>query len=74
MPEDSQMMLEKIISELDVSKEPCLILLNNFETPWNSSTQEQVDFILLQLAKLCHISILVTMHGACPPCSNRIKW
>jgi tetratricopeptide (TPR) repeat protein len=74
MPGDKQITLEKIISELDASKEPRLILLDNFETPWNSSTQEQVEVILLQLAELRHIAILVTMRETRPPCSNGIKW
>ena len=39
---DKQITLEKIISELDASKEPRLILLDIFETPLNSSTQKQV--------------------------------
>jgi len=74
MSGDRQITLEKIIFELDASKEPRLILLDNFETPWNSSTQEQVEVILLQLAELRHISILVTMRETYPPCSNAIKW
>jgi Cdc6-like AAA superfamily ATPase len=35
VPGDKQVALEKIISELDTSNEPRLILLDNFETPWN---------------------------------------
>jgi len=36
---DKQVTLEKIISELGSSKEPRLILLDNFETPWNAPTE-----------------------------------
>ena len=71
-----QVTCEKIISELDASKQPCLILLDNFETPWNVSggTQKQVGEILCSLAKLSHVAILVTMRGQYPPCNNTIKW
>jgi tetratricopeptide (TPR) repeat protein len=73
VPGDKKITLEKIISELDASKEPRLILLDNFETPWNSCAQKQVEDILRQLAELSHIAILVTMRGTYPPC-NTIRW
>jgi len=72
---DKQVTLEKIISELDASKAPRLILLDNFETPWNApgGTQKQVSDILRKLAKLSHVAILLTMRGTYPPCDT-IKW
>ena len=72
---DKQVTLEKIISALDGSKEPRLILLDNFETPWNApgGTQKQVSDILRKLAMLCHVAILVTMRGTYPPC-DAIEW
>jgi tetratricopeptide (TPR) repeat protein len=75
VPGDKQVTLEKIISELDGSKEPRLILLDNFETPWNApgGTQKQVSDILRKLAMLSHIAILVTMRGTYPPCDT-IEW
>ena len=73
---DKQVTLEKIISELDTSNEPRLILLDNFETPWNApgGTQKQVGDILRRLAMLSHVAILVTMRGRYPPCDRAIKW
>jgi hypothetical protein len=41
VPGDNQVTLEKIISELDASKTPRLILLDNFETPWNAPGRTQ---------------------------------
>ena len=75
VPGDKQVMLGKIISELDASKKPHLILLNNFETPWNASgrSQKQVTDILRKLAMLSHIAMLLTMHGAYLPC-DAIEW
>jgi hypothetical protein len=72
---NKQVTLEKIISELDDSKEPRLILLDNFETLWNApgGTQKQVSDILRKLAMLSHVAILVTMRGKYPPC-DAIEW
>jgi len=76
VPGDKQLTLEKIISELDTSNEPRLILLDNFETPWNApgGTQKHVGDILRRLAMLSHVAILITMRGSYPPCENAIKW
>ena len=73
VPGDKEVTLAKIISELNLSKEPRLILLDNFETPWNSRTQKQVSDILRNLAMSSHVAILVTMRGTYPPCDT-IEW
>ncbi len=67
--------LEDILSELNRSQEPRLILLDNFETPWNvvDGTRKEVGIILRRLAKLSHVAILVTMRGSEPP-SDGIAW
>ena len=76
VPGDKKVTLEKIISELDASKQPRLILLDNFERPWNApgGNQKQVGDVLRRLAMLSHIAILVTMRGRYPPCDKAIKW
>ena len=73
---DEQVTLEKIISELNSSTEPRLILLDNFETPCNApgGTQKQVEDILRRLAKLAHVAIIITMRGRFPPCDKAIRW
>jgi tetratricopeptide (TPR) repeat protein len=75
VPGEMHVTLERIISELDTSKLPRLLLLDNFETPWNASgkTQKQIGDILRKLAALSHIAILVTMRGTYPPC-DMIRW
>ena len=73
IPEDKQVTLEKIILELNTLKQPRLIVVDNFETPWNGN-QKSVGDILRRLALLSHIAILVTMRGRRPPCDNAIKW
>ena len=72
-----QATIEKIISLLaTTSTQPRLILLDNFETPYNAldGAQKQVEDILRRLAMLSHVAILVTMRGRYPPCDEAIKW
>ena len=72
-----QATIEKIISLLAAtSTQPRLILLDNFETPYNAldGAQKQVEDTLRRLAMLSHITILVTMRGRHPPCAEAIKW
>ena len=73
VPGDNQVTLEKIIFELNTLKQPRLIVIDNFETPWNGN-QKQVGDILRRLAMLSHIALLVTMRGRRPPCYGAIKW
>ena len=73
IPGDKEITLENIISELDNLKQPRLIVVDNFETPWNGN-QKQVGDILRRLAMLSHIAIFVTMRGRRPPCYGAIKW
>ena len=71
-----QITIEKIISLLATSTQPRLILLDNFETPYNAldGAQKQVEDCLRRLAILSHVAILVTMRGRYPPCDEAIKW
>ena len=73
IPGDKEITLEKIISELETLKHPRLIVIDNFETPWNEN-QKQVGDIVRRLAELSHIAILVTMRGRRPPCCGAINW
>ena len=63
---DKKATQETIISELDSVKQPRLIVIDNFETPWNGD-RKQVGDILRRLAMLSHIAILVTMRENHPP-------
>ena len=68
--------IQKIISLLAISTQPRLILLDNFETPYNAldGAQKQVEDTLRRLTMLSHVAILVTMRGRYPPCDESIKW
>ncbi|PPQ85095.1 hypothetical protein CVT26_005523, partial [Gymnopilus dilepis] len=76
IPGDKQPTLDKIISELNHSKDARLIIFDNFETPWNApgEPQKPVGDILRRLAQLKHIAMLVTMRGSHPPCDSAIEW
>ena len=72
-----QATIEKIVSLLAAtSTQPRLILLDNFETPYNAldGAQKQVEDTLRRLAMLSHVAIIVTMRGRYPPCDEAIKW
>ncbi|KAF9062401.1 hypothetical protein BDP27DRAFT_1336687 [Rhodocollybia butyracea] len=60
-----------ILYDLQSSTSPIILLLDNFETPWNVHGQAEVLEILLQLAKLEHVALFVTMRCII---SNRQKY
>ena len=66
--------IEKIISLLATSTQPCL--LDNFETPYFAldGVLKQVEDNLRRLAMLSHVAILITMRGRYLPCAEAIKW
>ena len=76
VPGNKQVTIEEIISLLDTSTQPRLILLDNFETPYYAldGSQKRVEDILRRLAMLSHVAILVTMRGRDPPCHEAIEW
>ncbi|KAF9065646.1 hypothetical protein BDP27DRAFT_1424624 [Rhodocollybia butyracea] len=56
--------LRDIIDDLKSSKSPIILLLDNFEAPWNlHGKQSEVQEILLQLEKLQHVALFVTMRS-----------
>jgi tetratricopeptide (TPR) repeat protein len=65
--------LDTLIGELGASTDRRLLLLDNLETPLFSGDEAQVKDILLQLAKLPHVAILITMTSAFSP-SYDIDW
>ncbi|KAF9026438.1 hypothetical protein BDP27DRAFT_1351116 [Rhodocollybia butyracea] len=65
--------LNDILYDLNSSKYPIILLLDNFETPWNLRSRTEVQDILLQLAKLEHVALFVTMRSSQPP-GDGIHW
>ncbi|KAF9059220.1 hypothetical protein BDP27DRAFT_1453431 [Rhodocollybia butyracea] len=62
-----------IIHDLESSKSPIILLLDNFETPWNLYSQTDVQEVLSQLEKLQHVALFVTMRSSQPP-GDSINW
>jgi len=68
--------MSDILYELKSSKEPYLLLLDNFETPWNttgSDGQKRVEDTLHKLNQLNHVSVLITMRGSFAPTVD-VEW
>ncbi|KAF8512541.1 hypothetical protein BU17DRAFT_96201 [Hysterangium stoloniferum] len=67
--------LEDILAELSMTKDPRLLLLDNFNTPWEplQGSQREVEDVLRQLASLPHVALLLTMRATFPPRSD-IVW
>ncbi|KAG5650377.1 hypothetical protein H0H81_012438 [Sphagnurus paluster] len=66
----------KDIIEMLSSSQPSIILLDNFETPWNiddAQARSQVERILYAINKIPHITIVVTMRSSNPP-AEQIMW
>jgi tetratricopeptide (TPR) repeat protein len=61
--------LDDIVAALKTTEDPRVILLDNFETPWNpiEGNKESVRVVLRALALLPHIAILGTMRSEFPP-------
>ncbi len=72
---DTGKYLEDIIAELESSSLPRLVLLDNFETPWDPTegSRESVENVLIRLSSVSQLSILVTMRANIPP-SEQIIW
>ncbi|KAF9059138.1 hypothetical protein BDP27DRAFT_1342044 [Rhodocollybia butyracea] len=65
--------LHDIIHDLKSLKSPIILLLDNFETPWNLHSRMEVQDVLLQLEKLEHVALFVTMRSSQPP-GDSIHW
>ena len=58
-----------------MSSAPMLIVLDNFETPWEGSgAQSDVTEILCQIAAVKHVSLIVTMRGKNNPSGIQWTW
>ncbi|KAJ7108366.1 hypothetical protein C8R43DRAFT_1243548 [Mycena crocata] len=62
----------RIVRHLSASP-PVLMILDNFETPWEpASTRAGVEEFLSLLGDIAHLALIVTMRGAERP--NGVKW
>ncbi|KAG8993563.1 hypothetical protein FRB93_001942 [Tulasnella sp. JGI-2019a] len=66
--------MEDIRIRLRSNNQPTLLLLDNFETPWDiPEEQTTVEEILSSLTSFPHVAILITMRSNVPPSTN-ISW
>ncbi|KAF8076896.1 hypothetical protein FPV67DRAFT_1574370 [Lyophyllum atratum] len=62
-----------ILNELK-SSPPLVLLLDNFETPWNiDGGRADTERILRNIEQLPHITLFLTMRSSAPPCKG-IRW
>ncbi|KAJ7596246.1 hypothetical protein C8J56DRAFT_397353 [Mycena floridula] len=71
---DTHNTIEDILDELRRTSQPIILLLDNFETPWNSSGgRGVVASILRDLAQFPHVALFITMRATVAPCEE-IDW
>ncbi|KAJ7583927.1 hypothetical protein C8J56DRAFT_195184 [Mycena floridula] len=70
---DSHNTIQHIRHELHASPDPVILLLDNFETPWNASeARGAVARILRDIAQISHVTIFITMRAPTAPCKDII--
>ncbi|KAJ7578919.1 hypothetical protein C8J56DRAFT_1059763 [Mycena floridula] len=71
---DTHNTLEDILNELRKTSKPIILLLDNFETPWNApEARGTMARILQDIAQFTHVALFVTMRAAVAPCEE-IEW
>ncbi|KAG8980233.1 hypothetical protein FRB93_009321 [Tulasnella sp. JGI-2019a] len=66
--------MEDVKIRLRSNNQPTLLVLDNFETPWDiPEEQTHVEDILSSLASFPHVAILITMRSNVPPSTN-VAW
>ncbi|KAJ7578773.1 hypothetical protein C8J56DRAFT_1170082 [Mycena floridula] len=71
---DTHNTIQDILDELEETSEPIILLLDNFETPWNApGTRGEVEQILQDIAQFSHVALFITMRATVPPCED-IDW
>ncbi|KAJ7578808.1 hypothetical protein C8J56DRAFT_344159 [Mycena floridula] len=71
---DTHNTLEDILNELQKTSKPIILLLDNFETPWNApEARGTMARILQDIAQFPHVALFVTMQATVAPCEE-IEW
>jgi tetratricopeptide (TPR) repeat protein len=64
---------QHLLESLRSHHSPCLLILDNFETPWGShETRTQIEQIVSDISCIQLLSLIVTMRGRVPPAG--VKW
>ncbi|KAJ7578912.1 hypothetical protein C8J56DRAFT_1170160 [Mycena floridula] len=71
---DTHNTLEDILNELGKTSKPTILLLDNFETPWNApGARGTISRILQDITQFSHVTLFVTMRATIAPCEE-IEW
>ncbi|KAJ7579644.1 hypothetical protein C8J56DRAFT_1030191 [Mycena floridula] len=71
---DTHNILEDILNEFGKTSKPIILLLDNFETPWNApEARGTMARILQDIAQFPHVALFVTMRATVAPCEE-IEW
>ncbi|KAJ7583705.1 hypothetical protein C8J56DRAFT_191875 [Mycena floridula] len=71
---DTHNSIQDILNELRASSDPIILLLDNFETPWNAPGQRgAVSHILRDITRFSHVALFITMRATVAPCEE-ITW
>ncbi|KAJ7585558.1 hypothetical protein C8J56DRAFT_1165915 [Mycena floridula] len=74
LKQDNHNTLEAILKELRNTSKAIILLLDNFETPWNApGARGAVARILREIAQFSHVALFVTMRATVAPCEE-IEW
>ncbi|KAG8984200.1 hypothetical protein FRB94_006266 [Tulasnella sp. JGI-2019a] len=74
LDQSSKDRLQDIKSFLQSNTQPRLLVLDDFETPWDiEGRQSDITDVLCVLAAFSHLAILVTMRGTLPGV-GRVRW
>ncbi|KAJ7585650.1 hypothetical protein C8J56DRAFT_1165970 [Mycena floridula] len=72
--QDNHNTLVAILKELCKTSKPIILLLDNFETPWNApGARGAVARILQEIAQFSHVALFVTMRATVAP-GEDIEW
>ncbi|KAJ7846597.1 P-loop containing nucleoside triphosphate hydrolase protein, partial [Mycena olivaceomarginata] len=70
---DTSSTAERAVFAMLSDGQPCLMILDNFETPWEAlEGRAKVEEFLALLADITHVAILLTMRGAERP--GKVQW
>ncbi|KAJ7835260.1 P-loop containing nucleoside triphosphate hydrolase protein, partial [Mycena olivaceomarginata] len=70
---DTSSTSERAVVALLSAGQPCLMILDNFETPWEAlENRAKVEAFLALLTDIPHVALLLTMRGAERP--GKVQW
>ncbi|EIN03790.1 hypothetical protein PUNSTDRAFT_139315 [Punctularia strigosozonata HHB-11173 SS5] len=69
--------MEHLKAKLSAAGRPVVLVLDNFESPWDSDTpniRQKLTEVLRTLAAISKVRLIVTMRGDIPPADADVQW